>query len=345
MVPYAKANESRHCQLKPGDWSYLAEGAANLILKSSLDKYAGKLLRVRKYVPGSPSTVQVDAFYKKHVIPVLKDIYVKSELVELAPGFVKSINERAPARNQRNDAPLDETETHAFLMESAFDSNLKIESKKIKGSTLTLCRDEEGSIKEVVVEFKPKWLLTSPNSGEHSRRCRTCALAYMRGKNPGICPLDLVSSDYNIVQEAFKHHLKGSEEYVPNIPLAEIMSKTLFQAEVFDKLTQLQTLDSRGILWYDDKEELDEDFLVATAARDCTMFVSIRKGSIALKPTDKVVEVGESYVVGVKLADIDLKNPSKAKREYWAGIERSLIKEEWYYKNNLPSCRALSSNE
>lgn len=331
-------------QLSPSNWSYLAEGAANLILRSSLPQCAGKLLRVRKHVPGSPSTVQVNEFYQEHVIPVLGDTYVQSELVSLAPGFVKAVNEREPAPNQRNDAKLDENESHAFLMESAFDSKLHTESKKIKSCTLTICKDDSGTQQEVVVEFKPKWLLPSPNSGSESIRCRTCALALMRGKKLGICPLDLVSNEYGTVHKAFEKYLKGSEEYVPSLPLADILAKTLFQADVFQKLTKLQQLDTRGILGYDTNEQLDEGFLVATAARDCTMFVSIKEGDAKTKSTDEVISVGErSFVVGVKLADIDLKNPSDAKREYWAGIERSLIDDKWYYNPDLAPCRALAT--
>lgn len=314
-----------------------------MILKSSLPQYEGRLLRVRKYVPGSPSTVDVNEFYIKQVIPVLQESYVSSELVSLSTGFVHTINERSPAANQRNDNKLDEDETHAFLMESAFDSTLQNKSHKIKSCILTLCYGPDGEFKEVVVEFKPKWLLLSPNSGSDSKRCRTCALAYMRGKKPGICPLDLISGDFGVVHHAFEQYLKGSEEWVPSeYPLADILSKALFKAVIFDKLRELQKLDRKGILAYDAGAELDMDFLLATAARDCTLFVSIRKGKTAVKSSESVVTVGsDDFIVGLKLADVDLKNPSQAKRDYWAGIERTLIDDGWYSKDEIAPCRAL----
>lgn len=335
-------------ELKPEDWEYFAEGAANMILKSRLPQYSGTLLRVRKYVEGSPSTVRVNEFYQKNVIPILGDYYVGTRLVNLSQGFVKTINEREPAETQRNDTPLDDAEEHAFLMESAFDSNLKTNTVKIKSSLLTLCSTpDNGELQEVVLEFKPKWLLKSPNSGEQSIRCRTCALAFKRGKKPGICPLDLVSDDYDIVFRSFERYLDGASEYVPNkFPLADIVATALFRSPLLGKLKKLQQLDKRGILGYNNTgEELDEDFLVATAARDCTMFVSVRcKLDVKTgKESDKCVNVGgKEFVVGLKLADIDLKNPSKAKREYWAGIERSLLEDGWYTNTDLPSCRALS---
>lgn len=337
------ATPSEH-ELKPEDWQYFAEGAANMILKSDLPRYGGKLLRVRKYVPGSPSTVLVNDFYQKHVVPVLKETYVSSQLVNLSEGFVHAINIRPPAKKQRNDAKLDEDETHAFLMESAFDSSLTITSHKIKACSITLCNSPSGKLEEVVVEFKPKWLLLSPNSGENSIRCRTCALAYMRGKKPGICPLDLVSEDYKVVHAAFEQNLKGSEEFVSSeFPLSDVISKALYKSEVFEKLKRLQAMDVRGIARYSNDEDLDENFLVATAARDCTMFVSVRIGSTPAKNSDKIVTVGETdYIVSLKLADIDLKNPSQAKRDYWLGIERSLIDDKWYYKKEIPVCRALA---
>lgn len=312
-----------------------------MILKSRLPQYSGTLLRVRKHVPGSPSTIQVNEFYQKQVIPVLGQYYVGTQLVKLSAGFVKAINKRKPAENQRNDTPLDEAEDHAFLMESAFDSSLEHETVKIKSCSLTLCRSQQ-EVREIVLEFKPKWLLKSPNSGDKSIRCRTCALAFMRGKKPGICPLDLVSNEYEVVLNAFERYLDGTSEYIPKgYPIAEIVAKALFQSPLLDQLKKLQSLDRRGILGFDEEEELDDEFLVATAARDCTLFVSLREHG---EPDADTIKIGDGeFLVGLKLADIDLKNPSKAKREYWAGIERSLVEDEWYYKTDLPSCRALNT--
>ena len=74
------------------------------------------------------------------------------------------------------------------------------------------------SRREVLVEFKPKWLLPSPTAPRGARRCRTCALRALRAfekhgvtvvgngsPNPGYwCPFDLGSGEPQRVQRAVK---------------------------------------------------------------------------------------------------------------------------------------------
>ena len=350
--------------LNPAHWHYFAEGAANLILKSDLPEYRNKLLRVRKLAPGSPTTSDINHFYQTQVLPILGDYYVGTELVDLPPGFAAAINSRLPAEGQRNDKPLDENETQAFLMESVYDSpDYRQESFKVKSTTFTLCRlpitdanvEDNNNIQEIVLEFKPKWLVPSPNSGDTSLRCRTCALAYNRGKTPGLCPLDLVSNDAAVVERAFAAEFANLSRHLdPTVyPVAEIVARGLYQSELLDKLKQLQSLDGRGILWYDStEEEIDDDFLTAMAARDCTLFINIKLNNVNTSPcetgekasrAEKIVNVGGTdYSIRLKIADIDLKNPSPEKRQYWADIERGLIKENWYYKKTLPVCTSLA---
>lgn len=343
----------------PSDWYYFAEGAANLILLSNLPKYRNQLLRVRKLAPGSPSAADINDFYQTQVLPLLGDYYVSTKLISLPKGFVASINSRPPAEGQRNDKPLDENESHAFLMESVFDSpDYRQESFKIKSTTFTICRlpstdhTVNDTIKEIVLEFKPKWLLPSPNSGEKSLRCRTCALAYKRGKKPGICPLDLMSESFDVIERAFTSEFSKLSSHVDTdaYPVAKIVARGLYKSEPLEKLKQLQTLDSHGIIWYNSAEKkIDQDFLTAMAARDCTLFITIKfdvdKGtSLTASPTAKTVRVGETdYSLSLKIADIDLKNPSAEKRKYWADIETGLIEEKWYYREDLPACKSLVS--
>jgi hypothetical protein len=350
--------------MDPAHWHYFAEGAANLILKSDLPEYYNKLLRMRKLVPGSPTTTDINHFYQTQVLPVLGDYYVGTELVALPAGFVAAINSRPPAEGQRNDKPLDENESHAFLMESVYDSpDYRQESFKVNSTTFTLCRlpitdgtiDDNNSIQEIVLEFKPKWLAPSPNSGDTSLRCRTCALAYKRGKNPGLCPLDLVSNDAAVVERAFAAEFASLSHHIDPVayPVAEIVAHGLYQSELLDKLKQLQELDGRGILWYDSaQKKIDNDFLTAMAARDCTLFITIKlnyacssscaTGGVA-SYAEKIVNVGGTdYPIRLKIADIDLKNPSPEKCQYWTEIERGLIEENWYYKKELPVCTSLA---
>lgn len=341
--------------LRPSDWYYFAEGAANLILVSNLPKYRNQLLRVRKLAPGSPSAADINGFYQTQVLPLLRDYYVSTKLISLPAGFVASINSRPLAEGQRNDKPLDENECHAFLMESVFDSpDYRQESFKIKSTTFTVCRlpitdcSVDDTIKEIVLEFKPKWLLPSLNSGAKSVRCRTCALAYKRGKKPGICPLDLMSESFDVVEGAFTSEFSKLSSYIDTdaYPVAKIVARGLYKSEPLEKLKQLQSLDNHGIIWYNSGEKkIDQNFLTAMAARDCTLFITIKfdkETSLTASPTAKTVRVDETdYSISLKIADIDLKNPSAEKRKYWADIETGLIEEKWYYREDLPTCKSL----
>lgn len=339
-------------QIDPDDWEYFSEGAANMIFKSSNPIFKNQLLRIRKKASDNSAEIvtaaKINDFFQKHVRPVLGDYYVKNQLVNLPNNFAKTINSREPSPHQRNDSPLDEEEPHAFLMESVFNSSLSASTIKGKGYQLAICKaPDSDDTQEILFEFKPKWLLQSPNSGDKSVRCRTCALAFMRGKKPGICPLDLVSEDYSVILKAFTQLLKDSDKdpKLMNVNLPEIIATSLYKSDVFTKLIQLQKLDARGILWYKfHEEEVDDDFLLATAARDCTLFVTIKKPDpdYQLEVTDQIIDIeGSKYLSRIKLADIDYKPPSPSKREYWTGIEDKLIENDWYYRTDIQVCRAL----
>lgn len=313
-VPPAYAKSPVKILSDSSPWQFFAEGAANIIFKYSpsssssssanngLEIDEGRLLRLRKDIPGNPTTLEVDKFIKSYVVPILGDFYVDMQLVELTHDFIHNLNKIEPAKGQRLDAPINTSEQHAFLMENVLSSSSSSKTKhyeklKIPGISILLGLDDKlnsstssSSLTEVVVEFKPKWLLPSPDSVtlENVTHCRTCALALQRDKPIAFCPLDLISKDHQVfsqmisklfgnnkVTDKIKSYAPATTTKGDFFPLVEILDKAMYRHPLFTRLQKLQKLDKRGILDYSADEDLDMDFLVATAARDCTVFISI----------------------------------------------------------------------
>lgn len=177
---------------------------------------------------------------------------------------------------------------------------------------------------DTVLQFKPKWLLQSPNAPADSVRCRTCALrAQRQAANkqgltlpPGAtwCPLALVSGDKEERQAAAAAILKANAcDWLSDgaSQLADLFASHSLLA----LLRQHQMrLDPHGIL-----ESLSEgkdlrDLCIAMTIRDCTLFIKSCNGKF-----DEKTEM--------KLADLDMK---ASKVDKWADIERRLIDEGWY---------------
>jgi len=186
----------------------------------------------------------------------------------------------------------------------------------------------------ITFEFKPKWLIQSPNAPPHSRRCRTCALHAFRlsskprskKKQSYFCPLALMSGDgvevAKIVQSLF-------DDQVATLPVdrklqySDFLTEHLLNSDLLRRLEQAQrTLDPAGILaWVDCSQELSVNFLTATTLRDCTLFLRVSGAGSSM--------AGE-LVVDARLGDLDLKEPEPVKVVHWRETERTLIDDGWY---------------
>lgn len=360
------------------NWEFFAEGAANIIYKynthgNQSDRFNGKLLRLRKKINESPTTLEIHEFLHRKIVPVLNDYCINMELVELTDEFKIGLQQLKPDGKQRLDAPIDDKEKYGFLMDSTLDlhkiylHNFKIgaisyflgysplEKSYEEQSNSNNVSLEKYKYKEVVIEFKPKWLLPSPNTidQENCVRCRTCALSYQRKKKLSFCPLDLVSFDNKskfekVILDAFGEgeakitELLQTKNLENNIPMTKTLSKLLYKSPLLESLKRLQALDKKGILGYNPGEKPDDDFLVATAARDCTFFISIEKAdekNLNTKKNQAIIEIdGNKFKVTTTVTDVDIKNPSKAKLDYWRKVESTLLNEGWYTNASLPPC-------
>jgi inositol-pentakisphosphate 2-kinase len=286
----------------PGDATlhYLAEGAANVIYNFTfpppgppstsdligLDQGPGypprvvplhhgpvfdnRLLRLRKALPSSCPNEQTCEALHRAFIPLFSECIVAHDLVRLPTNLLRDTNralqelENAGGRSQkRSGLYLAEDEPHGILV-----------------TDMTPATTEG----EVLVEFKPKWLVQSHSAPRGWKRCRTCALRAQKNamrrvrgqqEETGHCPLDLASLDKSRVERAvsFLATTKHAEDGQDLSRLRERLTSFLLSSSIIPKLKELQgSLDRAGVLAAD---VTSREFLVATTIRDCSIYVKV----------------------------------------------------------------------
>ena len=229
----------------------------------------GKLIRLRKDLSTTVPVTESWDHFQNVVIPLfLGSQLVSQTLFKISPEFVKTLNtelrcmEDDGRRSQRRHGVyVDENEGYGTLV-----SNMS---------------SDEWSMS---IEFKPKWLLQSPNAPEGSRRCRTCALRAMQQarsqgtrsgvNNDGFCPLSLVSGDKSKVSGVVEQ-LLGSSKFsdIDRMWLGDQLIKWFPQSPLLQRLKQLQRdLDPNGVL---NANLQSQNFLTAMTIRDCTLFLKV----------------------------------------------------------------------
>jgi inositol-pentakisphosphate 2-kinase len=312
IVPSMEGIDSWRCTL-----SYLDEGGANVIfrLTSLAPRLQGRLLRLRKDLPHVRSTrQQVQEFHEHFKDLIHPHQIVKLQVLELADEVPEIINQNLAERlahqrpaHRRQDL-LPEHEKHGLLVTDMSATHSQ----------------------HLFFEFKPKWLLQSPNAPDDAKRCRTCALRAMRAAasseaerktdSQKYCPLGLVSPD---VEERKRQAAQANSE--PEIQ-SYLVSRDA-QRLLRTLRDEQQTCDPRGVL------SLPPDFsssgnaggsedakvmglCKAMTLRDCTLFIRVEHH-----------EDG-TWTVEAKVADLDLKSPKSVKK--WREIEQKLIEGGWY---------------
>ncbi|CAN6640863.1 hypothetical protein TRVA0_018S01486 [Trichomonascus vanleenenianus] len=305
--------------IRPGNWQYFAEGAANVLFQysGSDPELKKRLLRLRKNCRGAPSTQQLYCFAEAHLEPFLGQYIVPVELVLISRDLLRALAHYG----------INADETHALLVDLVGSGPTHI--LKLANCAVQPCE------RSLVVEFKPKWLLQSPNAPGNAQRCRTCALRRKRGKPSGFCPLDLGSDDPSRVSKAVSALFEGYAPAAITAPrLIASVTQFILRSDLIKELKLMQSWDTKGILGYG--VELPVDFLVAMTCRDCTVFLEIdledvdryddREDFMAIDLQDG----GPMVYIRGRLIDLDFKSISH-KRQYWTGIEQSLLDEGWYF--------------
>lgn len=263
---------------------YLAEGAANIVYRFTIPPpeppnaippyhnliFEHRLLRLRKALPSGYPNEQICTTIHKAFLPLFPESIVAHDLVRLPPNLLKDTNmalrelEKSGRRLQtRHGLYLAEDEPYGILV-----------------TDMTPATTEG----EVLVEFKPKWLVQSLSAPKDWKRCRTCALRAQKNairrekgqqEEAGPCPLDLASLDQARVERAvsFIATTKHAENEQDLNRLRKRLTSFLVSSTIIPKLKELQrSLDRDGVLAVD---VTSWDFLVATTIRDCSIYVKV----------------------------------------------------------------------
>lgn len=223
---------------------YVAEGAANIIYRFSLPENSADvvdgalppgvdkthLVRLRKALPsGSPNLLAFAALQKIFFPLFPKELVLDTRIIGIPLGLVERQNailkdwETSGKRSAKRvglylvgpppppGTPLDDNGEKSTLYERY---GLLVEDMTPASPVI----DAYGRIscRQVLVEFKPKWLVPSPSAPPNSRRCRTCALRISKefkkfgtklvGNGSGLpghwCPYDLGSGEPHRVRLA-----------------------------------------------------------------------------------------------------------------------------------------------
>jgi inositol-pentakisphosphate 2-kinase len=191
--------------------------------------------------------------------------------------------------------------------------------------------------KDLVLEFKPKWLSQSLSAPDGAVRCRNCANEEQKydrrgsdttGKGIALCPLDLLhcGSEPRTLELVTR-----SLPIKPGISDArrERLHRWLQGTHLFHHLRNKQLEKDRvgplpatgeGL-----RDQDRDDLALAMTLRDCSCYVCV--------PAD------ENKPVRAKLADLDRKNAKAGKLDYWRRTEQSLLD---YYSAKLKPARVTN---
>ena len=237
--------------------------------------FENRLLRLRKALPSSSPNEQTCAALHDVFFPLFPESLVAHDLVRLPPGLLQDTNmalrvlEKMEMRSRkRHGLYLVEDEAHGVLITDMTPNVTK---------------------SEILVEFKPKWLVQSHSAPKGWKRCRTCALRTQKNairrvkgqqEEPGFCPLDLASLDQARVERAvsFIATAKHAEEGRDLGRLRERLTSFLLESTIIPKLKTLQgELDRTGVLVAD---VTTRKFLMATTIRDCSIYIKVPHSSV-----------------------------------------------------------------
>lgn len=318
--------------------SYLAEGAANVVFRLRFrrqcsddnddrkDNHDGTttfdatltsthLLRLRKTLASVQPNLDSYRYLSTKVFKLFPAHFlVPTKLIKLPTSLLRRENERLKQLDvsglrpgKRRGMYLDETEPFGFLVGDMSPQHYS---------------------RQILFEFKPKWLVQSPSAPVDSVRCRTCALrlhkaALGTAKPDGFCPLDFASGDPARVRRAVKfflpsHHPMGflvseKRRWKDEVKVLEnLVVDYLVKSELMPHLKTLQArLDPDGPL----KSAMGQSFLDAMTVRDLTVFLRVDM---------------HSHSVEARIGDLDMKSKNGGKAVYWRDTEAALVDGGWY---------------
>ncbi|KAI5779795.1 inositol-pentakisphosphate 2-kinase [Geopyxis carbonaria] len=353
---------------------YLAEGAANIIYRLTCPTTPSetRLLRLRKTLPSAQPNAAAYAYLSHTAFPLFPPhLLVATSLVRLPPGLLEAANKDLRALEKAGKRPkkrcgmyLETTEQFGFLITDMSPLPTPPRSPAAAVTTTTAppatvgTGAATGDTRQILLEFKPKWLLQSPSAPQGWTRCRTCALRAR--KHPGaagFCPLDLASGDAARIGRAVAQLLPTHAPARFTIPaesswerertrLGAKATAFLLRSDLMPHLKRLQArLDPDGPL----RSGMGQSFLDAMTVRDLTVFLRVdmdapdddgvvddgegaggnRVGTVEERERGRV-DGKEAGGVECGVGDLDMKTGQGGKRGYWRETERGLVEGGWY---------------
>ena len=246
----------------------------------------GKLIRLRKSLSTTVPVTESWNHFHNAISPLFLDSQVVSQdLCRISSGIVRNCN--LELNDMERDGRRSEKRKGVYLAEDE--------------KYGTLISDMSSDERSVSIEFKPKWLVQSPNAPAGSKRCRTCALRAMKqaearsnnlqeghdGKG-GFCPLDLLLKDrYRIGDVA--EQLLGTSRYsdLDRMRIWDQLITWTMDTPLLQRLKQLQEeLDPLGVL---EADLSSPNFLMAMTLRDCTLFLKVSISRLARSHADYMI--------------------------------------------------------
>ncbi|KAL1870527.1 hypothetical protein VTK73DRAFT_2601 [Phialemonium thermophilum] len=289
---------------------FVGEGAANAVFKLSAPNMSaseqalveGKLLRVPKAGTKAYPYEELQRYWEEALRPLFgpDDLVDQSLICLRGSGIALELN--------------------ALLAETEPQRRADFRGSRVADVEAGMLVDEMCKLHpgDIVLEFKPKWLVQSPSAPTSSMRCRTCALrAYRaatgRGQHKGasagsdFCPLDL------------------AECHRDPTALCRVLDALTKRARGLSRRQVDQLADwlrTNGLLARLRSAQMCDDLALAMTLRDCTCFLRI--------PSDDT-----RGLVEARLGDLDKKN-AEAKLGYWQAVEQTLIEGGYYEGRENP---------
>ncbi|KAK4106447.1 inositol pentakisphosphate 2-kinase-like protein [Parathielavia hyrcaniae] len=305
------------------EFNFVGEGASNAVFdvvassndgsSDSILQGTGNLLRVPKAGTKAHTYVELQEYWEAVVRPLFepRDL-VQHRLVRLGGEEVISRLNSVLAQNE----DIRRVDFKGSRV-AAVEYGMLVEDMRQRDSD------------DLTLEFKPKWLVQSPNAPPSATRCRNCAREALKHHTkhtnhpsdspPILCPLDFLTcanSPATLTQIA--NHLCSLNPLIPSPQTTHPaqyrrLIDWLRTNTVLARLRAAQLANDRqGPLRADAH---DPEFQLAMTLRDCTCFVRV--------PADAALPVE------AKLADLDKKNWA-VKLGYWQAMERRLIEGGYY---------------
>lgn len=226
-------------------------------------RFDGKLLRLRKSIDSGIPYNQTIRDFNRFVKPLFRPSeLVDQVLLKLPKGFLARCNEQLRLDEKSGRRPRRRGGVYLY-------------EKEPYGLLITDMTPRAGS-RELLWEFKPKWLLQSPTAPPNAKRCRTCALREMKNydarmagekEHHSFCPLDLVSDRFEDVLRATRFFKNGGAERSRRVAMYLYRNKLLQKLQGYQ--SQMNAVGLCGV------PPRSAEISVAMTLRDCTVYVKV----------------------------------------------------------------------